>query len=374
MKNKVCIIGGGVIGLSVGWQLVKRGVDVEVLEKAQAGKSAGWVSAGMLAPQAELGFEELELFNLCRSSKQLFPAFTEELKRDSGIEIKLDECGTLMVGFDRDDNERLKRLYDFRMQVNAPAKWLTGGEARELEPLLSPKCTAAIWVEEDGQVDNRELLNALKKAFISCGGKLYEDHEVESILIKDNQLKGIRVHDLNIEFDYVIVCAGSWSKTIAGIPGCLLPPVHPVKGQIMSLRMDNTFKITRAIRNDNVYLVPKTDGRLVVGATVEDMGFDTNPTAGAVMDMLRDAWEAVPAVYYLNIESIDVGLRPGSKDNLPIVSDCSVQGLYFATGHYRSGVLLAPVTAYELANWITTGKKSEILSSFSLSRFYQEAL
>lgn len=360
--------------MSVGWQLAKKGMDVEILERDKAGKGAGWVAAGMLAPQAELGFEELELFNLCRTSQQLFPRFLEELSMDGGGDVSLDKCGTLMVGFDRDDTERLKRLYDFRMKIGVPAKWITGAEAKELEPLLSPKCASAIWIEEDSQIDNRQFLNALKKAFENCGGRLYEDHTVESVNIKNNRVQGIRVHDLDIEFDYVLVCAGSWSKTIAGIPGNLLPPVHPVKGQIISLRMNDSFELNHAVRNDNVYLVPKTDGRLVVGATVEDMGYDLNPTAGAVMEMLRDAWEAVPAVYYLNIESIDVGLRPGSVDNAPIVSGCSVEGLYFATGHYRSGILLAPATAYELSSWIQTGKKSELLSSYGISRFAKEAV
>ncbi|MGH2574623.1 MAG: glycine oxidase ThiO [Ignavibacteria bacterium] len=374
MNDKISIIGGGIIGLSLGWQLAKRGRDVEIFERDDGARSAAWASAGMLAPQAELGFEEIELFNLCRISLKLFHQFVEQLYKDSGINLEVDKCGTLMVGFDRDDKERLKRLFDFREKVGVPAKWLSGTEAREIEPLLSPNCSSAIWIEEDAQIDNRKLLEALKTAYINCGGKFYENHEIDNVKIKNGKIEGVHVHGIDINFDTVIVCAGSWSKMIEGIPENLLPPVRPVKGQIISLKSEDSCRLSHALRNDNVYLVPKNDGRLVIGATVEEAGFDTKPTAGAVKDLLEDAWQAVPAIHDLKIESVDVGLRPGSRDSAPIIGDTEIEGLYFATGHYRSGVLLAPVTAYELSEWIISSNPSEVLKPFQLSRFYKETV
>jgi glycine oxidase len=372
MKQKIGIIGGGIIGLSIGWQLAKKGKVVEILERGKAAIGASRVAAGMLAPQAEMGFEDFELFNLCRKSLEMYPAFVNELYEDSGIKVEVEKTGCIMPAFDRDDAERLRRLYDFREKIGLPVVWLTGSEAREIEPFLSPKCTGAIWIEDDAQINNRLLLDALNIAFEKCGGKLYEDHAVEKINIDNGIVKGIHVHGNDIGFDAVVLAAGAWSKQIEGIPENILPPVRPVKGQIINLRATDSCRLTRVIRAPDVYLLPKSDGRLVIGASNEEMGFDTNPTAGEIYKMLERAWEAVPSIYDLPIESIDVGLRPGSRDHMPIIGDSDVKGLYFATGHYRNGILLTPITAYELSGWIVSGEKSGLLKDFQISRFYKE--
>ncbi|MCI0717210.1 MAG: glycine oxidase ThiO [Chlorobi bacterium] len=374
MADKTIIIGGGIIGLSLGWQLVRRGADVEILERSKAGKSSSWAAAGMLAPQAEMGFEDIELFYLCRKSLEMYPRFLEELYNDSCIKAEYDKCGAIMPAFDRDDSERIRRLFDFREKIGLPVQWLTGSEAREIEPYLSPKCTFAVWMPEDGQIDNRKLLETLRTAFINAGGKLYEDHLVERINIKNGKAIGVHIHGIDIEADKIIVCAGSWSKMIEGIPEEAQPPVRPVKGQAISLIMDDTCKVTHAVRAPDAYLVPKKDGRLIVGASVEEMGFDEKPTAGEIFRILERAWEAVPSIYDLKIQSIDVGLRPGSRDHEPIIGDSDIEGLYFATGHYRNGILLTPVTAYELAEWIISGNKSETLARFNISRFHKETV
>ena len=371
---KVSIIGGGVIGLSLGWQLARKGAEVEIFERDLAGRGAGWVAAGMLTPQAELGFEEIELFNLMLRSFELYPKFLDELKEDSGMDVKMDRCGSLFAGFDRDDMTRLRRLYDFRERVNLPAKWLTGTEAKELEPMLSPKCTCGLWMEDDAQIENRDLLNALQTAFRKRGGHIHEIANVISVKIDNGKVIGIKVNDKYVEVSNLIVAAGAWSKQIEGIPENLRPPVRPVKGQIMSLRMQCSSRITHAIRGRDIYLVPKADGRLIVGASSEEMGFDTNPTAGEIYRLLERAWETVPGIYEYPIEEIKVGLRPGSRDHEPIIGDSGIDGLYFATGHYRSGILLTPVTAFELSDWIISGKKSEVLVPFQLSRFYKETV
>jgi glycine oxidase len=372
--KKISIIGGGVIGLSLGWQLARKGAEVEIFERDIAGRGAGWVAAGMLTPQAELGFEEIEMFNLCTKSLELYPEFLRELKDDCGLDVKMDVCGSLFAGFDRDDMARLRRLYDFREKVNMPVKWLTGTEAKDIEPMLSPKCTCGIWMPYDAQVENRDLLDALLQAYSSAGGHLHEIANVKSVIIKDGKVTGLIVNDKEVEVSVIVISAGAWSKQIEGIPENLLPPVRPVKGQIMSLRMEGESRVTHAIRGRDVYLVPKADGRLVVGASNEEMGFDLNPTAGEIYRILERAWETVPGIYEYPIEEIKVGLRPGSRDHQPIIGDSEIEGLYFATGHYRSGVLLTPVTAYELSDWILTGKKSKTLEPFQLSRFYKETV
>lgn len=371
-RMNTVIIGGGIIGLSLGWQLAKKGINVEILERDLAGKSASWAAAGMLAPQAEMGFEDIDHFYLCRKSLELYPKFLEELYNDSGIKVEVEKTGCILPAFDRDDAERLRRLYDFREKIGLPVVWLSSSEAREVEPFLSPRCTGAIWIEDDAQVNNRLMLESLKKAFVKCGGKLYEEHNVENINVSNGKVTGVNIHGTDINFDNVIVAGGAWSKQIPGLPENLLPPVRPVKGQIINLRLNDSCRLTKVVRAPDVYLLPKSDGRLILGASVEEMGYDVQPTAGEIFRLLERGWEAVPSIYDLPIESIDVGLRPGSRDHMPIIGDSEVEGLFFATGHYRNGILLTPITAYELSDWIVTGTSSETLKGFGISRFYKE--
>jgi glycine oxidase len=286
----------------------------------------------------------------------------------------MDNCGSLFAGFDSDDMRRLRRIYDFREKVNLPAKWLTGSEAKELEPMLSPKCTCGVWMPDDAQVENRDLLDALHAAAKNRGCIIHENAEVSSVKIDNGKVEAIIVNGNQIEVSNLVIAAGAWSKQIKGIPENILPPVRPVKGQIMSLRMEGENRVTHAVRGRDVYLVPKADGRLIVGASNEEMGFDTNPTAGEIYRLLERAWETVPGIYEYPIQEIKVGLRPGSRDHEPIIGDSEIEGLYFAAGHYRSGILLTPVTSVELSAWIISGKKSEILSPFQLSRFYKETV
>lgn len=372
MHNKVLIIGGGIIGISIGWQLARQGLKVVIFEKDVAGGSASFTAAGMLAPQAEMGFEDLELFYYCRKSLNLFDRFCDELYCDSNISVMPEKTGCILPGFERDDMERLRRLYDFREKVNLPVEWLSASEAREIEPFLSPRCTGAIWIKDDAQINNRLLLNALKKAFMNSGGILREFVEIEKIEIRNGKVQGVVSGAYREESDTVVIAAGSWSKLIKGLPEVLIPPVRPVKGQIINLNFNKSCGLKKIVRAPDVYLLPKSDGRLVIGASVEEAGFDTSPTAGEVFRMLQRAWEAVPSIYDLPIQSIEAGLRPGSRDHMPIIGDCEVEGLYFATGHYRNGILLAPVTAYELSQLITKGIVTEDIKRFSINRFYKK--
>jgi glycine oxidase len=370
--NNCIIIGGGIIGLSLGWQLLKKGIEVKIYEKDKAGRSSSYTAAGMLAPQAEMGFEDIDMFYLCRKSLAQYPKFLDELYEDSKIKAELEKTGCILPGFDRDDLERLRRLYDFREKIGLPVKWLSATEAREIEPFLSPRCTGAIWIEDDAQINNRLLLEGLKTAFEKLGGKIYENYLARKINIEDNRVKSVLINDEEIKSDAVIIAAGAWSKQIEGLEEDLTPPVRPVKGQIINLRLNETCRLSKVVRAPDVYLLPKSDGRLIIGASVEEMGFDTNPTAGEIFRLLERGWEAVPSIYDLPIESIEAGLRPGSRDHMPIIGACRAEGLYYATGHYRNGILLAPITSYGLSQWITTGIQPEDLKGFEISRFYTE--
>ncbi|NIM20186.1 MAG: glycine oxidase ThiO [Candidatus Latescibacteria bacterium] len=368
-RSPVAVIGGGIIGLATAWQLAKRGADVSLFERHTTGRGASWVAAGMLAPLSEVGFEDEDFLRIGRESLSLYPRFLDELKKDSDSEVVLDTRGTLMIGLDRDDAERLRRLHVFREQLGLPVKWLSGTEAREIEPLISPRTSSAIWIPDDHQVNNQALVDALKIAFEKCGGTLYENRPVSAIQTDNGRATGVLNDDGDVKATSVIVAAGCWSRKLNGIPKELLPPVRPVKGQIITLRSDGTYELSHVVRAPDAYLLPKGDGRVLLGASEEEMGFDTTITAGPIYKLLERGWEAVPSIYDLEVEKIEAGLRPGSRDHDPIVGETSIEGLYYATGHYRHGILLAPITAYEMSGLILDGRSSELFAPFKPGRF-----
>ncbi|UCH84626.1 MAG: glycine oxidase ThiO [Candidatus Latescibacterota bacterium] len=368
----IVVIGGGIIGLSVGWQLSRRGVPVVLYERGKTGQAASRVAAGMLAPHSEVGFEEEDFLKLGVAGLEDFPRFLDELETDSDRRVELDDRGTLIVGFHRDDTERIRRLYEFREHLGLPVKWLPGSAGRDIEPLLSPKITASIWLPDDTQVNNLELLDALALAFVNRGGVLKEMTPVESVNIEAGRATGVTTATDEITAAAVVVAAGCWSGGIDGIPGESRAPVRPVKGQIVTLRMDGDYEFGHVVRAPDVYLLPKNDGRLLVGATQEEMGFDITPTAGPVMRLLERGWEAIPSIYDLPLESVDVGLRPGSRDNEPLVGASDVDRLYYATGHHRHGILLAPITAYAMTDVILDGKLPPLFEPFKPTRFMRK--
>lgn len=368
-QTEVAIIGGGVIGLCAAWQLARAGVEACVFERSEAGKSASWAAAGMLAPQAEVGFEEINFLKLGQESLSLYPQYLAELREDSGMDVRLDTRGTLMIALDRDDREALRREFDFRKRIGLAVEWLTASEARELEPLLSPKVASAIWLPDDYQIDNQALIMALREALVARGGKLYEQTLVERVELEQGKAVGIATRAGIVRAKFVVLAAGAWSREIAGVPEDALPPVRPVKGQILTLKMTQQLTLTRVIRSPRVYLAPKLDGRLIIGATSEEKGFDTTPTAGGALMLLQEAFEAVPAIYELSIEEMRVGLRPGSRDNEPLIGESPVKNLFVATGHYRHGILLAPVTAKAIAALLLSKPVSSRILPFSPLRF-----
>lgn len=377
MKNKkILIIGGGVIGLGIGWQLAKAGASVTIYEQAEAGRAASWAAAGMLAPLAEAHTEEPELLKLGCESLARYPKWVRELEVDAGMSIGYRVEGTLIVGLEPDDTHQLRHLYASQQDLGLDVEWLTGRAAREIEPALSPRVTAAIHCESDHQVDNRLMVKALQRAYQRYGGTLHENNAVESIQIENRIAIGIKTQDgEKHNGDVIVLSAGCESAQIQGLPDAIRPPVRPVKGQMLALQMEagitvkNVIRTVRARYPTSVYLVPRTDGRLIVGATSEEMGFDTRLTAGGVFELLRGAWEAVPGVYELPLLETWAGLRPGSRDNAPILGETPFESLIYATGHYRNGILLTPITAYEISKLILTGETSETIVPFRLDRF-----
>jgi glycine oxidase len=367
--TRVAIVGGGIVGLSVGWKLQRAGCRVTVYDRAAAGRGASWVAGGMLAPVSEYGFEDESFFEFGVASLARYPAFLDELAQDSAERVALDTRGTLSVGLDRDDTEALRRVHRFREHRDLPVQWLSGTEAREIEPLLSPKVVSGMWIPDDYQIDNHKLVRTLAVAFTSRGGELREHCEVKAIRCGGSGANGVELEAGTEDADVVVLAAGCWSGEIRGVPDEARAPVRPVKGQIVCLHEVDGFHLERVVRTPDCYLVSKGDGRLLIGATEEDMGFDTTPTAGPVMRLIERAWEAVPGIYDLPIESIDVGLRPGSRDHLPIIGETSVKGLVMATGHYRHGILLAPATADAVRDAIVGGAFPDSVRAFSPERF-----
>lgn len=376
MINKnIIIIGGGVIGLGIGWQLAKAGASVTIYERDRAGRAASWSAAGMLAPLAEAHTEEPELLQLGSKSLVLYPQWVKELETEAQMSIGYRVEGTLIVGLEADDADQLRHLYEAQQHLGVDVNWLSGREARNIESSLSPYVTAAIHCKTDYQVDNRMMVDALQRAYQVCGGLLHENIPIKRIVIENGVVTGVQTQQGFQESDIVVLSAGCWSAQIEGLPDAIIPPVRPVKGQMLALQMEEGIEIKTVIRTVRaryptpVYLVPRSDGRLIVGATSEEMGFDTRLTAGGMFELLRGAWEAVPGVYELPILETWAGLRPGSRDNAPILGKTPVENLIYATGHYRNGILLTPITAYEIAKLILTGETSETIAPFQLDRF-----
>jgi glycine oxidase len=370
-KPRVAIIGAGVVGLGIAWRLAARGARVEVFDKGAAGAGASHAAAGMLAACAEAEPGEQALVALGRESQARWPAFAAELYAASGIDVELREEGTLVVALTADDQARLAHHLVFQQQLGLPLQWITAAETRRREPHLAGKLAGAVFSPQDHQVDNRKLAAALRVAAEAAGAIIREHTPVQEISIAGPRADGIVLADgTKIAADAVVLAAGAWSRGIAGLAPELRPPVRPIKGQMLSLRMDAAAPLlTHVLWAPGAYLVPRRDGRLIVGGTVEEKGFDSTLTAGGVLTLLEAAWRAVPAVEELPIEEMWVGHRPGSRDDAPILGPGPVDGLVYATGHHRNGILLAPVTADTMARLVLDGVVDAAIRPFGIERF-----
>ena len=350
-----------------------------VLDKGKVGREASWLSAGMLAPDTELGFEDEALHRLGRESLGRWRQFAATLEKASGLLVDYRTNGTIHVAEDRDAVEALRRQFTFQQEQGLEVQWLTNAEARDLEPFIAPRIAGAVYSASDHQVDNRLLVEALHAALVKAGGTLYEQTSVEAIGLSEEsnsvshtESGHIIVHTdtgESIAADTVVVAAGAWSRSIDGLEPADRPAVRPVKGQMIQLKMASPFELQHVVWGRDAYLAPKSNGRLLVGATVEERGFDSTVTAGGLYKILEAGWRIVPGIYDLEVTETWAGLRPGSRDNDPILGTSPYPGVLFATGHYRNGILLTPVTAEEMTRLIMTGETSDWLMPFSSSRF-----
>jgi glycine oxidase len=370
-KPTVAIIGAGVIGLGIAWRLAPRGAQVAVFDRGVAGSGASHAAAGMLAACAEAEPGEEALVALGRESQARWPAFAAELEQTSGVEVGLRPEGTLVVALTADDQARLQHQLVFQHKLRLPLQWISAAETRRREPHLAGKLAGAIFSPEDTQVDNRKLAAALRIAAEAAGAIINEHRPVDAISSRAGRVDGIVLADgSKVAADVVVLAAGPWSRSIAGVPPELRPPVRPIKGQMLSLRMDRAAPLlSHVVWAPGAYLVPRRDGRLLVGATVEEKGYDTSLTAGGMLTLLEAAWRAVPAVEELPIDEMWVGHRPGSRDDAPILGPGPIDGLIYATGHHRNGILLTPITADAIARLVLDGVADPAIRPFGNERF-----
>jgi glycine oxidase len=372
----IVIIGGGICGLGIGWRLAQQGADVTIVERDEAGQAATWAAAGMIAPRAEVEHGEEALLPLALESAAMWGSFAAELEQASGIDIDYRTHGTLVAALDRDDLEYLENRFEYFQTLGLDVDWLSGYAARQKEPHLARAVTGAIFSKLDHQVDNRRVAIALRAAYLAAGGVLREHLAVDEVLISDGRVTGVRAGDEHIAADAIVLAAGAWSRNLAGLPDVARPPVRPLKGQMLSVAMDPRNPLLEHVIwgpgngiVPGIYLAPKGDHRLVIGATVEEMGFNSEMTAGGMFELLRAAWEMLPGIYDLPIIESWAGLRPASRDDAPILGPTAIDGLVLATGHHRNGILLAPVTADKIADYLLKGTLDSLLVPFLLDRF-----
>ncbi|MDA0875146.1 MAG: glycine oxidase ThiO [Bacteroidetes bacterium] len=367
-SKPILIVGGGVIGLSIAWRLVRRGQPVVVLERDRVGQHASRVAAGMLAAAAEVGYEEPELYQLCRASLQAWPGFAAELEAESGLDLDYRSFGTLVVADDRDAAAALRRGYAFQQAQGYPVQWLSGAEALDLEPMLSPRIVAAVSVPEDHAVDNRALLTALEKAIRKHGGQVREGAQVERLDTMPDAAAVVLAAGERLEGSRIVMAAGAWTSEIKDWPGGTAPSIRPVKGQILELQTRPPFQLRHVVRGRKAYMVPRSDGRLIVGATSEEMGFDPHLTVGGIHGIMDGAWEMVPGVLDQYLLSVDVGFRPASRDHQPLIGFTADPRIFLATGHYRHGIVLSAVTALASERMLLDGVRDETVVFFDPSR------
>jgi glycine oxidase len=388
------VVGGGVIGLAVAWRARQRGLSVAVLERGiVGGECASGVAAGMLAPVSEVEFGEAgrRVLELGLRSAGMWPGFAAELEEAAGREtaggeavgrggeaagrggeeaggeaagrggeVGLRRTGTLVVARDEDEVRELERQLALRESLGLRATRLRASAARELEPALAPTVRLALEAPDDHSVDPRLVLAALRRACELSGVQLRENAPVATVEVEGLGVEGgggatagtgrvlgvTLANGERVRAGRVVLAAGAWTGEIGGLPAHARVPVRPVKGQILRLRDPaGPGLLQRVVRFEGGYLVPRGDGRYVLGATVEERGFERQPTVGGVYELLREARELVPGILELQIEELSVGFRPATPDNVPVIGPGTVEGLVWATGHHRNGILLAPLTA-----------------------------
>ena len=368
----ILIIGGGIIGLSIAWRLTDIGKKVIIVEKNNLAKEASWAAAGMLNGRLDLKPCEKKLLPVFEKSSSFWPKFVEELENKSGKSVDYRKEGTLMVACNSYEEKKLKNNYNFLKNNKINISWLSGDEIRNKEPYVSNNILSGFFSPNDNHVNNRYILDALitilKKNKNNCIFK--ENTEVEKIITNKNQVIGVKTKNETIKTKEIIVCSGAWTSKIKNIE-IKEAPIRPVKGQIICLKIPKNISLLKHILwRDNVYLVPKNNSYLIIGATVEEMGYNKSLTVGGIYNLLKDAREVLPAIEDLSIIESTSGLRPTSRDDAPIIGPSKkIKGLIYATGHHRNGILLAPLTSSIIKNYYLNGRIESDFNNFKPGRF-----
>ncbi len=368
----IVVIGAGLIGLSIAYELAKRGAEVRVIDAERPAGAASWAGAGMLAPFTEQlapgAFEEF-----CARSLAAYPEFAGEVAAASGVDPHLRLDGLVEAAFSGADAARLQARIGSLQSRGIAARWLDAGEARLAEPALGPGVFGASLVEAEGRIDNRRLGRALQAACAARGVRVEANAGTVSLEADRRRVLGVRTRDGFTPADAVVNAAGAWAGELAGVPAAAVVPVTPVKGQMLALAAPRNL-VQRVLWVPGAYLVPRDDGRLLVGATVEEAGFDVRVTARGLDELLHAVLAALPALRDLAVSETWAGLRPASPDGLPCIGATPVGGYFVASGHYRNGILLTPATARAVAAAVAGEPADPLLAAFAPARFGQEAL
>ena len=374
-QAEIVIAGGGVIGLATALELLKRDRDVLIVERSRPGAGASAVAAGLLAPTAEADLAEPRLIDFALDSLRRYPAFVAEIERISGRRCELRDQGSLWPAFTAGDEAKLDEMAAQHQRRGIASRRLTAEELRAREPHLAAEARSGLHVTDDLRLDPRRLLRSLTGAVRERGGKIRSGYTVREVVLKGGAVQALRTaddagRDHTVRCEVAVLAAGAWATASLRSP-LTAAVVRPVKGQIVRLR--GAVLIQHTLRTPGIYLVPRDDGELIIGGTIEERGFDQAPTAGAVAGLLDRAGAVVPAIGDLTISELSVGLRPALPDYLPAIGPAGADGFYAAVGHFRSGILLAPATAHYLAEAIAGGAVPSALDSLSPDRLGGES-
>lgn len=362
----VVIIGGGIIGLTIARALAKRGVqDVTVIEKHEFGCEASWAAGGILAPQIEADRSD-DFFRLACASRDLYPSFAKALEKESGIDVELNTTGTIYVAFDETEAVDLRARHAWQLAQGLSIEWLTGDEVRQIEPQVSANVRFALRFPNDYQVENRQLVAALLIANKKLGVRLISECEARRLVIENDRVIGVETSQGLINASTLVVAAGAWSSKVAG--GETLNVV-PVRGQMLCFERQPQLAC-HVIYSARGYVIPRSGGRMLAGSTTEEVGFDKSVTDEGMKAIKSMAYEIIPALETLPVIDSWAGFRPRSEDELPILgASKKIAGLFYGTGHYRNGILLAPITGELIAEGIVSGTNPALISPFSPARF-----
>jgi glycine oxidase len=366
-RYDLVVAGGGVIGLACAWRAAQRGLSVRVLDAGAPG-SASQAAAGMLAPASELGESARRLTALNRASYARYAPFVSEVEELTGVDLAFRLCGSLVVALEPDAEADLDALHAAQREEGLETELLSGEACRELEPALSGETRLGLWTREEGQVDPRALVEALERACVAAGVEVEHGAEVVAAEIAADRITAVATASRSIAAGHVLLATGARSGAAAWLPAEVVPPVEPVKGQLLRTRLPEP-PARHLVRSASAYVVPRPDGRVVIGATSERSGFDETPSPEARRRLLDAAIRFLPGLAAMEEPEHCVGFRPGTPDGLPVVGRTRLEGLLVATGHYRNGILLAPLTGDAIAALLTDEEPPAELAAASPARF-----